>query len=91
MDYTPGGFDNVTKENFTSLHGPALTVMSTRTHQIAMFVVYESEFQIISGFPSAYEGQKELEFLKRSRRVGTRPASQRRAAQVHHHRAPPRE
>jgi len=25
MDYTPGGFDNVTKENFTSLHGPALT------------------------------------------------------------------
>jgi alpha-glucosidase len=64
MDYTPGGFDNVTKENFTSLHGPALTVMSTRTHQIAMFVVYESEFQIISDSPSAYEGQKELEFLK---------------------------
>jgi len=33
MDYTPGGFDNVTKENFTSLHSDALTVMSTRTHQ----------------------------------------------------------
>jgi alpha-glucosidase len=64
MDYTPGGFDNVTKENFTSRHGAALTVMSTRTHQTAMFVVFESEFQIISDSPEAYEGQKELEFLK---------------------------
>ncbi|MGA9623728.1 MAG: glycoside hydrolase family 97 protein [Bryobacteraceae bacterium] len=64
MDYTPGGFDNVTKENFTSQHGAALTVMGTRTHQTAMFVVFESEFQIISDSPAAYEGQKELEFLK---------------------------
>jgi alpha-glucosidase len=64
MDYTPGGFDNVTKEDFTSKHEAALTVTGTRTHQTAMFVVYESEFQIISDSPSAYEGQKELEFLK---------------------------
>ena len=64
MDYTPGGFDNVTRENFASLHGAALTVMGTRTHQTAMFVVFESEFQIISDSPAAYEGQKELEFLK---------------------------
>jgi alpha-glucosidase len=64
MDYTPGGFNNVTKENFTSVRGPALTVMSTRTHQTAMFVVYESEFQIVSDSPEAYEGQKELDFLR---------------------------
>jgi alpha-glucosidase len=64
MDYTPGGFDNVTKADFTPRHEAALTVMGTRTHQTAMFVVYESEFQIISDSPSAYEGQKELEFLK---------------------------
>jgi alpha-glucosidase len=64
MDYTPGGFDNVTKENFTSLHSDALTVMSTRTHQTALFVVFESEFQIVSDSPAAYEGQKELDFLK---------------------------
>jgi alpha-glucosidase len=64
MDYTPGGFDNVTKENFAVGHEAALTVMGTRTHQTAMFVVYESEFQIISDSPAAYEGQKELEFLK---------------------------
>jgi alpha-glucosidase len=64
MDYTPGGFDNVTKENFTSLHSDALTVMSTRTHQTALFVVFESEFQIVADSPAAYEGQKELDFLK---------------------------
>jgi alpha-glucosidase len=64
MDYTPGGFANVTKENFTTVRGPALTVMGTRTHQTALFVVFESEFQILSDSPAAYEGQKELEFLK---------------------------
>jgi alpha-glucosidase len=64
MDYTPGGFNNVTKENFSTTRGDALTVPGTRTHQTAMFVVYESELQIISDSPSAYEGQKELEFLK---------------------------
>jgi hypothetical protein len=39
-------------------------VMSTRTHQTALFVVFESEFQMVSDSPAAYEGQKELEFLK---------------------------
>jgi hypothetical protein len=29
-----------------------------------MFVVYESEFQIVSDSPEAYEGQKELDFLR---------------------------
>jgi alpha-glucosidase len=64
MDYTPGGFANATKENFTTVRGPALTVMGTRTHQTAMFVVFESEFQILSDSPAAYEGQKELEFFQ---------------------------
>jgi alpha-glucosidase len=39
--YAPGGFDNVTKENFESRNvGPS--VMGTRVHQIALFVVFES-------------------------------------------------
>jgi alpha-glucosidase len=38
--------------------------MSTRTHQTALFVVFESEFQIVSDSPAAYEGQKELDFLE---------------------------
>ncbi len=64
MDYTPGGFDNLTKEDFWSAHGTALKVMGTRVHQTALFVVFESEFQIIADSPAAYEGQKELDFIK---------------------------
>jgi alpha-glucosidase len=39
-------------------------VMSTRTHQTALFVVFESGLAMIGDSPDAYEGQKELEFLK---------------------------
>jgi alpha-glucosidase len=61
--YAPGGFDNVTKENFESRNvGPS--VMGTRVHQIALFVVFESPFQMVADHPAAYEGQKELAFLK---------------------------
>ena len=63
MDYTPGGFDNVTPENFVP-RNTALMVMGTRAHQTALFVIFESELQIISDSPAVYDGQKELEFLK---------------------------
>jgi alpha-glucosidase len=63
MDYTPGGFDNVTPENFVP-RNTALMVMGTRAHQTALFVIFESELQIVSDSPAVYEGQKELEFLK---------------------------
>ena len=63
MDYTPGGFNNVTKENFTQrTTGPM--VMHTRAHATALYVVLESELQMVSDSPDAYDGQKELEFLK---------------------------
>jgi alpha-glucosidase len=62
MDYTPGGFENVTRETFAS--GGPLMAMGTRVHQTALFVVFESEFQIVADSPAAYDGQKELEFLK---------------------------
>ena len=63
MDYTPGGFDNVTQEDFKP-RAASLMVMGTRVHQTALFVVFESELQIVADSPAAYEGQKELEFLK---------------------------
>jgi alpha-glucosidase len=63
MDYTPGGFDNVTREEFQARSsGPS--VMGTRIHQTALFVIYESPFQMVADHPAAYDGQKELEFLK---------------------------
>ena len=92
MDYTPGGFDNVTKENFAPQHGAAPMVMGTRAHQTALFVVFESELQMVSDSPAAYEGQKETRVSQGGPdELGRDPRPQRRAAQVHHHRAAPRQ
>jgi alpha-glucosidase len=63
MDYTPGGFDNVTKEEFMP-RGQKPMVMGTRAHQLAMYVVYEAPFQMVSDFPAAYENQPAFEFIK---------------------------
>ena len=63
MDYTPGGFDNVTREEFEPrMRNPV--VMGTRAHHLAMYVVYEAPFQMVSDHPSAYEGQAAFEFIK---------------------------
>ena len=63
MDYTPGGFDNATAAKFAP-RAASLNAMGTRVHQTALFVVFESELQTVADSPAAYEGQKELEFLK---------------------------
>ena len=63
MDYTPGGFENVTKAEFVP-RGRFPMVMGTRAHQVALFVVFESPFQMVADDPGAYENQKELEFVR---------------------------
>jgi alpha-glucosidase len=63
MDYTPGGFNNVTRENFVE-RTTAPQVMHTRAHATALFVVFESEVEMVADAPDAYDGQKELSFLK---------------------------
>jgi alpha-glucosidase len=63
MDYTPGGLNNATRESFTPSASPPM-VMGTRAHQSALYVVFESELQMIADYPDSYEGQKELDFLK---------------------------
>lgn len=64
MDYTPGGFDNVTKPEFAARSEKPM-VMGTRAHHLAMYVVYEAPFQMVSDHPGAYEGQPAFEFIKR--------------------------
>lgn len=63
MDYTPGGFENVTHEEFVarSLHP---MVMGTRAQQLAMYAVYDAPFQMVSDSPSAYQDQPAFEFVK---------------------------
>src|SRR3712207_786962 len=38
--------------------------MTTRAHQLAMYVVYESPLQMVADTPSAYRGQPGSEFLR---------------------------
>jgi alpha-glucosidase len=63
MDYTPGGFRNVTVADFAPRNELPLA-MGTRAHQLAMYVVYDSPLQMLSDTPSAYRGEPGAEFLK---------------------------
>ncbi len=63
MDYTPGGFDNVTRDEFVA-RSPHAMVMGTRAQQLAMYAVYEAPFQMVSDTPKAYEDQPAFEFIE---------------------------
>jgi len=63
MDYTPGGFNNATRAEFEPRNLKPM-VMTTRAHQLGLYVVFESGFQMVSDYPEAYQGQKEFEFIK---------------------------
>ncbi|HVF42800.1 MAG TPA: glycoside hydrolase family 97 protein [Pyrinomonadaceae bacterium] len=62
LDYTPAGFRNVTPAEFKPRDKGPL-VMTTRAHQLAMYVVYESPLQMVADTPSAYRGQPGSEFV----------------------------
>src|ERR1700733_5359053 len=63
MDYTPGGFDNVTPAEFEPRNVKPM-VMGTRAHQLALYVVFDSPLMMVSDYPEAYKGQKDFEFIK---------------------------
>jgi alpha-glucosidase len=66
MDFTPGGFNHIHKEDFIAVGGDAPNpfVMGTRCHQLAMPVVYESAFTVICDSPYNYRNQPGTDFLK---------------------------
>jgi alpha-glucosidase len=51
MDYEPGFTSNANKHTFRPLPDQVMS-QGTRTHQLAMFVAYDSPLQIFSGNPS---------------------------------------
>ena len=63
MDYTPGGFDNVTPAEFAPRDLKPMA-LGTRAHQLALYVVFESPFQVVSDQPEAYRGQSDFDFIK---------------------------
>jgi alpha-glucosidase len=61
MDYEPGLLDNGTQETFRPIWNKVMS-QGTRTHQLAMFVVYDSPMQLFSGNPS--QGLLEPAFME---------------------------
>jgi alpha-glucosidase len=63
MDYTPGGFDNVTREDFVARDKNPM-VMGTRAQQLALYVVLEEPLAMVSDVPSAYTNEPSFRFIK---------------------------
>ncbi|RPH73568.1 hypothetical protein EHM76_05140, partial [bacterium] len=66
MDFTPGGFLNDNPDKFIVVGGdsPAPHVMGTRCFQLAMFVIFESAFQVFCESPFNVRNQPGSAFLK---------------------------
>ena len=62
MDYTPGGFLNVTKEQFKQ-QTPAI-VLNTRAAELSKFVIYESPLTVVCDHPDNILNQPGADFLK---------------------------
>ena len=62
MDYTPGGFDNVTREKFVARDKSPM-VMGTRAQQLALYVVFDEPLAMVSDAPSAYANQPAFRFI----------------------------
>lgn len=66
MDFTPGGFNQIHQDQFIIVGGDAPNpyVMGTRSHQLAMLVVYESAFGVLCDSPYNYRDQPGSDFLR---------------------------
>jgi alpha-glucosidase len=62
MDYTPGGFLNVTREQYKN-QTPA-TVWNTRAAELSKFVIYESPLTVVCDHPDNILNQPGADFLK---------------------------
>jgi len=64
MDYTPGAFGNSNLEQFVPQRLMPMG-LNTRAQELALYVVFESELEMVSDYPERYQGQKEFDFIKR--------------------------
>jgi len=62
MDYTPGGFLNVTAKDFKN-QSPTL-VSNTRAAELAKFVIYESPYTVVCDHPNNIYNQVGEDFLQ---------------------------
>lgn len=52
-DYTPGGLQNVTREQFTAVYSNPL-VQGTRAQQVALYITLDSPFSMLCDTPTRY-------------------------------------
>lgn len=64
MDYTPGAFGNTNLAHFIPRQKEPMG-LNTRAQELALYVIFESELEMVSDYPEHYAGQKEFDFLKR--------------------------
>ena len=65
MDYTPGCFNNATREQFEPRNIQPMC-QGTRANQLAMYVVYLSPLEMVSDYPEDYLNQPGFEFLEKA-------------------------
>jgi alpha-glucosidase len=63
MDYTAGGFNNVTEDGFIARNSSPM-VMGTRAQQLALYVIFQTPFQMVSDSPQSYAGQPAFQFIR---------------------------
>jgi alpha-glucosidase len=63
LDYTPGGFNNATEDDFVPRDQSPM-VMGTRAQQLALYVVFQTPFQMVSDSPQAYTNQPAFQFIR---------------------------
>ena len=66
LDYTPGAFGNVTRDQFIGRNKEPMAP-NTRAHELALYVVLESPFMMVSDYPEHYQNnqaQHDFEFIR---------------------------
>ncbi len=58
MDYTPGAMRNATKQSFRPINDMPMS-QGTRCHQLAMYIMFEAPFEMLSDNPNAYIREQE--------------------------------
>lgn len=58
MDYTPGAMRNATKSEFKPSHSTPMS-QGTRSHQLALYTIFEAPLQMMTDSPTAYMKEQE--------------------------------
>lgn len=58
LDYTPGAMRNAIKANYRAVHSNPMS-QGTRSHQVAMYVMFEAPLQMLADNPTIYRKEQE--------------------------------